>query len=448
MKNRLMKYDIFPKIIPVGSPVAFTVRLLDPDLLRTRFHVDVAPINGYADSLVAGNVAITALPSPQKGFCFTCVMPAESEYHIRIIDDTTGKKVVSLPVYALESDLLSRTPLVGDMHVHTLYSDGREGPAFVAAEYRKAGFDFLAITDHRRYEPSIMAIEAYRGLDLPFRIYPGEEVHTPATFIHLINFASDISVNAASHEKKELSAWRDKTPDAEWAKMTDQYARELAGSGRVPEGVDPLVIAELMKTSELVRKGGGMCIYAHPHWLNNVRNVPDSLSRFILANGLCDAFELVGGQSWQENQTQIALYNTLCAEGMKIPVVGSSDSHGTLPLNAGDEAEPYCMFTEERTIVFAKSNSRRDIIDAVRELNSLAVLKYRGGYPSVYGGSYRLTQYALFLLEQYYPLRDALYYEEGRLMHEYIAGTPGARERLLRTVAENAYFEGKYILRG
>ncbi len=448
IKSRLMRFDIYPKIVPCGTAVTFTVRLLDPDILKIKCRVDIASINSYPDSLVASNVKISEIPAPEKGFRFTAVLPCEDEYHVRIIDEATGKKVVSLPVYALEPDLLARTPLVGDLHAHTLYSDGREGPAFVAAEYRGAGFDFLSITDHRRYEPSQMAIDAYRDLDLPFRLYPGEEVHTPVTFIHLINFASDVSVNAVSHEKKDLASWRDKTPDPEWTGMINRYAAELAAAGKIPDGANPLVVAELMKTSELVRGGGGMCIYVHPHWLNNVRNVPDSLSRFILGNHLCDAFELLGGQSWQENQTQIALYNQLSSEGIKIPVVGSSDSHGTLMVNAGDENEPYHMFTEERTIVFARSNTREDIINAVKELNSLAVLKYRGQYPAVYGGSYRLTQYALFLLEQYYPLRDALYFEEGRLMHEYIAGTPGARERLLRTVADNRYFESKYIFRG
>ena len=41
-----------------------------------------------------------------------------------------------------------------------------------------------------------------------------------------------------------------------------------------------------------------------------------------------------------------------------------------------------------------------------------------------------------------------LYATEGRLMHDYAAGVPEAKEKLLRTVADNAYFEDKYFYRG
>ena len=35
--------------------------------------------------------------------------------------------------------------------MHTFRSDGHQAPAIVAAEYRKNGYDFLALTDHRKY---------------------------------------------------------------------------------------------------------------------------------------------------------------------------------------------------------------------------------------------------------------------------------------------------------
>ena len=50
-------------------------------------------------------------------------------------------------------------------------------------------------------------------------------------------------------------------------------------------------------------------------------------------------------------------------------------------------------------------------------------------------------------MREYFPLRDELYFEEGRLLHEYIAGTEDAAERIEFTVNHNAYFEDKYIKR-
>ena len=38
----------------------------------------------------------------------------------------------------------------GNTHCHTTRSDGRRSPEEVIALYREAGYDFLALTDHRR----------------------------------------------------------------------------------------------------------------------------------------------------------------------------------------------------------------------------------------------------------------------------------------------------------
>jgi predicted metal-dependent phosphoesterase TrpH len=62
-------------------------------------------------------------------------------------------------------------PLRGDFHVHSRHSDGKEEPAVVCANYRRDGFDFLAITDHRRYFPSLRAIEAYKNIPTGLKIY-------------------------------------------------------------------------------------------------------------------------------------------------------------------------------------------------------------------------------------------------------------------------------------
>jgi len=55
--------------------------------------------------------------------------------------------------------------------------------------------DFLAITDHHRYAPSIEAIDAYAGLPIDLRLYPGEEVHPPENPVHMVNFGGSFSVN-------------------------------------------------------------------------------------------------------------------------------------------------------------------------------------------------------------------------------------------------------------
>src|SRR5918999_1430143 len=58
--------------------------------------------------------------------------------------------------------------LKGNLHTHTVQSDGDSTPAEVAAWYRDHGYDFLVITDHDK----ITKVDAPKGLLL----IAGEEV--------------------------------------------------------------------------------------------------------------------------------------------------------------------------------------------------------------------------------------------------------------------------------
>ena len=91
--------------------------------------------------------------------------------------------------------MAGRLPFRGDLHMHTCRSDGKEGPATVAANYRAKGYDFTVISDHHRYYPSLEAIEAYGDL-CDLAIIPGEEVHLPFNDVHYVNFGGTFSINA------------------------------------------------------------------------------------------------------------------------------------------------------------------------------------------------------------------------------------------------------------
>ena len=67
---------------------------------------------------------------------------------------------------------------------------------------------------------------------------------------------------------------------------------------------------------------------------------------YVFETGLYDAFELIGGQTVHENNLQVAYYMEQLQKGRHIPVVGSSDSHGT---------DPARYFGQSKTVVFAKA---------------------------------------------------------------------------------------------
>ena len=87
--------------------------------------------------------------------------------------------------------------------MHSYYSDGTESPAYVAAYCRKIGLDFIAITDHGKYHPSLEAINAFQTFETDFKIFPGEEVHPPENEIHMINFGGKFSINELFKDKEK-----------------------------------------------------------------------------------------------------------------------------------------------------------------------------------------------------------------------------------------------------
>jgi hypothetical protein len=126
---------------------------------------------------------------------------------------------------------------------------------------------------------------------------------------------------------------------------------------------------------------------------------------------------------------QTAYYQEKRAAGMKIPIVGSSDSHGS---EDGDN-----WFTWFSTLVFSQDMELENIIYSIKELYSVAVECYPGEAFRIYG-PYRMVKFAQFLLYEYFPLHDLLCIEEGRLMKDYICGDKNALKMLQLTKGRTA----------
>ena len=84
----------------------------------------------------------------------------------------------------------------GDTHLHTCRSDGTGTPFEVACAYRKAGFDFIAVTDHHKFAPSLEAQAEIQALTDQFYVFRGEEVHNKDMgYFHIVNFNGESSIN-------------------------------------------------------------------------------------------------------------------------------------------------------------------------------------------------------------------------------------------------------------
>ena len=145
------------------------------------------------------------LPMERTGdrlFSIELTLPEEQCYTFHIFED--GADAAYGRLYAADEDLLSLGFYKGDTHLHSCRSDGVGTPFEVALSYRRAGFDFICLTDHHRYAPSLEARDAVAAITDAFTVFPGEEVHNrDMGYVHTVNFAGKASVNELIETRPE-----------------------------------------------------------------------------------------------------------------------------------------------------------------------------------------------------------------------------------------------------
>ncbi|MCL1796037.1 MAG: hypothetical protein FWG37_04000 [Clostridia bacterium] len=346
-------------------------------------------------------------------------------------------------------DLAGRYPFRGDLHVHTRSSGGLEAPEIVCANFRKKGYDFIAVTDHNRYFPSLNAMAAYRDVPPEMTIVPGEEVHLPSdpagghiNDIHIINFGGDYSINAlisdddyceenAANPRAVIDNPPPRMTTREYFAMVDEYAKTLA----VPEDIEAFAYAACHWIFREIHRANGLGIFCHPYWIANVFHIPPQFVDYMMETRPFDAFEVLGGELYYEqNGFQTIQYYEDRMKGRTYPVVGSADSHASV----NHPKAHICS-----TLVFAPENRRDALVASVREGYAVAVDSI--STEPRYVGELRLVRYACFLEKEFFPLHDMLCFEEGRAMKDYVCGVAGGKETLAFLHGRMRGQRGKYF---
>ncbi len=442
MKTELHYYDIYPKVFPAGKEIEITVKPLGEHAMFKSPENVVLRVLGIEDGSIRefpkrnNNKAVDYTVDENGVIRFKNTFEKEQQYFIRFCDKETDKKLVQLNVYAVADDLCGRYPLIGDLHMHTCRSDGRQAPAIVCANYRKHGYDFFAITDHERYYPSLEAINAYKDVPIEFNICVGEEVHMPrdnpefGCDPHIVNFGGNYSVNGLCDESdqiieagdsKELRSFNGaECPDVMTADEYRKEVLELAETLDIPDGIEKFTYAGMVWVFNHIKKAGGLGIFCHPYWISNVNHVPENIVELLMERQPFDAYEVLGGENYYEqNGLQTHRYYDDRAMGRKYPIVGSTDSHSSV-----NNENAYVA----STMVFSPANEKDAIIASIKDFYSVAIDGISKEFRLV--GDLRLARYACFLLKEYFPLHDDLCYEEGRAMKDYVCGVEGAKETL------------------
>jgi len=404
MREEDLAFDVYPRVVAAGRMGEVTIRpLYQPGGFPQGAAVTVTV---YA---MGGGDAAALQVSPQDGALkLGYDFGAEGEYRVVVTlaaeQRAQPPREVMFSIYALEADLLALRPFKGDLHIHSDRSDGREPPAYVAACCRRIGMDFMAITDHGLYAPSLEAIAAFKDAPVDLRIYPGEEVHPPGCYPHMVNFGGAQSVNAMFARaafKRAVS------------KLQAEQCADLPEALRYH-------FAACAWSLRQIQKSGGLAIFCHPYWVTHQRyNCAEPLVDKMFAEQPFDAYEVIGGYFRYEaesNLLQVARYHEERAKGRHIPIVGVSDAHG---------CERGELFGWYYSIVLAGSTDLPDLIAAVKAERALAVEALPGETPRAHG-PFRLARYAQFLLREVLPRHDALCVAEGEAMLAHLRGAPAA----------------------
>ncbi|NLI20414.1 MAG: hypothetical protein GX418_02520 [Clostridiales bacterium] len=178
----------------------------------------------------------------------------------------------------------------GNLHCHTTRSDGEKTPEEAIGIYRGFGYDFLAITDHRR-----VTVPESR-MDGKLLLLPGIELDytLAAEVVHIVGFGMTGDVTA--RVKYELG------PQA---------------------GVNA------------IRACGGRAIVAHPHW--SLNTVPT-----LLGLHGATAAEIYNSMSFLRPDSSNVL-DVTAAHGKLYPLVASDDTH----LYQGEEGMSFTMVQAE-----------------------------------------------------------------------------------------------------
>lgn len=433
MKMELHDYDIFPKVFPVGVSANITVKPLG---VHTKFsgeykimvqRLDGGHIGHEFSAWNHTDYFVTPCEDGCLRFAYTA--DKEGELAVRIYKKDSDRRTVQLNLYALAEDMADRIPLRGDLHMHTCRSDGHGDPAVVCADYRMKGYDFIVVTDHSRYYPSLEAIRAYKDVKTALNILPGEEVHLPQTDVHIVNAGGLFSINGLFDYLRnyietdgDIDARRfDDTVTPPDIVTDEQYNRELdaieASLTDVPADVNKRWYAVCVWAFDKIREAGGLGIFAHPYWISDMWQIHEPFTQYMLANKPFDAFEVLGGENYyQQNGFQTAIYYDEYRRGNVLPIVGSTDSHNSTENNRN---AAICS-----TIVFAHKNERADILQSIKDKYSVAVDTISAEYRLV--GEHRFQKYACYLMENFYPLHDRAAYSDGEIMRKYYLGEADA----------------------
>jgi len=332
---------------------------------------------------------------------FSYKMPYIGEFVVKV--NFTYKESKTVCLYCLDEAMIKLRPLKGDLHMHSIYSDGKTTPFAMVMASLNFGMDFLSITDHDTYEGSQNAIEKVKKNNIDILMLAGEEVS--------VGGKKDMSISQGNGHILSINANKSIQEQRKDSKKHEEELQEivkLLKKEKIDKNIDPTHYAKNIWVINKIKEAKGISILAHPNWVyrDGKYHLHQAFYKEMLKSSHLDGVEVFGEEKIKEhnNMTHLTALQTKNKYKYLAPFA-NSDAH-----DSDHEVG------ERFTIVFVKEKSASGIITAIKDGLTCAIFK-RENYEHQFIGKDELAQYVYFLIKEYYPKHLSL---KSRLAKLYI----------------------------
>jgi len=323
---------------------------------------------------------------------FTYSMSHIGEFIIKVNFTYKESKIVCL--YCLDDEMMKLRPLKGDLHMHSIYSDGKTTPFAMALASLGAGMDFMSVTDHDNYSGSLEAIEKVNENNIDLLVLAGEEVS--------VGGKKDMSIALGNGHILSIHANQsieDQRKDTEKYEAELQEISQALEKEDIDKNIDVTHYAKNIWVIQKIKEANGISILAHPNWVyrDGKYHLHQAFYKEMLKTSQLDGVEVFGEEKVKEhnNMTHLTALQTTNKYKYLAPFA-NSDAHDS-DHEVGDRF----------TIVFVKEKSASSIIAAIKSGLTCAIFK-RENYEHQFIGKDALAQYVYFLIKEYYPKHSSL----------------------------------------
>lgn len=251
--------------------------------------------------------------------------------------------------------------LAGDLHIHTLFSDGNVWPTVRVDEARAEGLAAIAISDHVEIalqqqwlnrDPRTDFVDKNAGFVIASKyaggsplVIHGAEITRGIGHIGCVFISDSNALRTSSRADARSSA---------------ELATHFHTLGEKTE-------REVEASLKRARAQGGTCIWNHPYWPGQEDMWPhvQPVHRRLIESGLVQGLEVANGLQFHPAAIDIALEHGLA-------MLGSSDAHRYIASDLERTGLPH----RTMTLFLAKERTAEAIRDALLQRRTIAVYRH------------------------------------------------------------------------